>query len=67
MTYKKLECMICGWQYDEEKGDPDEGLEPGTLWADIPDDWTCPDCGAAKSDFEMMIVIDPLDVFKYSL
>ena len=67
MTYKKLECMMCGWQYDEEKGDPDEGLEPGTLWADIPDDWTCPDCGAAKSDFEMMIVIDPLDVFKYSL
>jgi|TARA_B110000263_G_C15067505_1_gene400342 rubredoxin-NAD+ reductase len=67
MTYKKLECMICGWQYDEEKGDPDEGLEPGTLWADIPDDWTCPDCGAAKSDFEMMIVIDPLDVFRYSL
>ena len=64
MTYKKLECMICGWQYDEEKGDPDEGLEPGTLWADIPDDWACPDCGAAKSDFEMMTVIDPLDVFK---
>jgi rubredoxin---NAD+ reductase len=56
MTYKKLECMMCGWQYDEEKGDPDEGLEPGTLWADIPDDWTCPDCGASKDDFEMIEV-----------
>ena len=56
MKYKKLECMVCGWQYDEAKGDPDEGLEPGTLWANIPDDWCCPDCGASKDDFEMVEV-----------
>jgi rubredoxin-NAD+ reductase len=54
MKYKKLECMVCGWQYDEAKGDPDEGLEPGTLWVNIPDDWCCPDCGAMKDDFEMV-------------
>ena len=51
---KKYECMMCGWQYDEEKGDPDEGLAPGTKWDDIPDDWCCPDCGATKEDFEMV-------------
>ena len=47
---------MCGWQYDEEKGDPDEGLEPGTLWENIPDDWCCPDCGAGKEDFDMIEV-----------
>ena len=40
----------------KQKGDPDEGLEPGTLWANIPDDWCCPDCGASKDDFEMVEV-----------
>ena len=50
---KKYECMMCGWVYDEALGDPDEGLAPGTKWKDIPDDWTCPDCGASKEDFEM--------------
>jgi|TARA_B100001105_G_scaffold84405_1_gene66893 rubredoxin-NAD+ reductase len=50
---KKYECMMCGWVYDEALGDPDEGLAPGTKWEDIPDDWTCPDCGASKEDFEM--------------
>jgi|TARA_B110001454_G_scaffold194301_1_gene195762 rubredoxin len=51
---KKYECTMCGWQYDEAAGDPDEGLAPGTLWKDIPDDWTCPDCGASKEDFDMV-------------
>ncbi|NOR80219.1 MAG: rubredoxin, partial [Methyloprofundus sp.] len=40
--------------YDEEKGDPDSGLAPGTLWDDIPEDWACPVCGAPKSFFKLM-------------
>jgi len=51
---KKYECMMCGWIYDEALGDPDEGIAPGTAWEDIPEDWTCPDCGASKEDFEMV-------------
>ena len=49
-------CLICGWVYEEEAGLPDEGIAPGTRWDDIPDDWSCPDCGAAKSDFDMVEV-----------
>jgi len=45
-------CLLCKYVYDEEKGDPDHGLAPGTSWDDIPDDWVCPDCGATKMDFE---------------
>ena len=56
MKYKKLECMMCGWIYDEAVGDPDSGLKPGTLWANVPDDWFCPDCGAGKEDFDMVEV-----------
>jgi len=48
----KWECLVCGWIYDEEKGDPDSGVEPGTKFEDIPDDWVCPMCGASKDDFE---------------
>ena len=51
---KKWKCNFCGYMYDEELGDPDEGLAPGTRWEDIPDDWFCPDCGASKSDFGMV-------------
>jgi rubredoxin-NAD+ reductase len=47
----KWECTICGWIYDEDVGDPDEGLDPGTKFEDIPDDWYCPECGAGKEDF----------------
>lgn len=47
-------CIICGWVYDEELGDPEEGIEPGTPWEDVPDNWVCPECGARKEDFEMM-------------
>lgn len=50
---KKWKCIVCGYIYDEAKGSPEEGLAPGTLWADIPEDWSCPECGASKSDFEM--------------
>ncbi len=47
-------CVICGYVYDEAKGVPDQGIAPGTKWADVPENWTCPDCGAPKSDFEMV-------------
>ena len=39
--------------YDEELGDPEHGLAAGTAWEDVPEDWECPECNAAKSDFEM--------------
>jgi len=46
-------CLVCGWVYYETLGCPEEGIPPGTPWDDIPNDWTCPDCGAAKEDFVM--------------
>ena len=45
-------CTICGYVYDPAQGDPDSGVAPGTSFADIPDDWVCPVCGADKSQFE---------------
>ncbi|NLZ46712.1 MAG: rubredoxin [Clostridiales bacterium] len=51
---KKYECTICGYIYDEAVGDPDSGLEAGTKFEDIPDDWTCPLCGVSKDDFEVV-------------
>jgi rubredoxin-NAD+ reductase len=52
----KWECEICGYIYDEALGDPDHGIAPGTRWADIPEDWLCPDCGVAKSEFQMVLM-----------
>ncbi len=49
---KKYVCSICGYVYDEEAGDPENGIEPGTKWEDLPDDWVCPLCGAGKDMFE---------------
>jgi rubredoxin len=46
-------CLICGHVYDEAAGDPAHGIAAGTRWADVPADWSCPDCGASKDDFEM--------------
>jgi rubredoxin len=46
------ECLVCGYIYEEDKGDPDSGIAPGTKFEDLPDDWVCPMCGAAKEDFE---------------
>ncbi|MEK6748104.1 MAG: rubredoxin [Pseudomonadota bacterium] len=51
---KKYQCLVCGFIYDEEKGLPEEGIEPGTRWDDIPASWVCPECGVAKSDFDMV-------------
>jgi rubredoxin len=45
-------CQICGYVYDPAKGDSDSGIAPGTKFADLPEDWVCPICGASKSDFE---------------
>ena len=47
----KYECDICGWIYDPAIGDPDNGIDPGTPFEDLPDDWVCPECGAPKSEF----------------
>jgi rubredoxin len=52
--YKSWRCRTCGFIYEEESGAPEEGLAPGTRWAEIPDDWVCPLCGTAKSDFDMV-------------
>ncbi len=49
-----LMCQNCGWTYDEAQGDPRSGLAPGTRWADVPEDWSCPDCGSGKADFTMV-------------
>lgn len=44
-------CVVCGWIYDEAEGLPDEGIPPGTLWADVPDTWRCTECNVGKADF----------------
>lgn len=49
---KKYECGACGYVYDPEKGDPDNGIKPGTAFEDLPDDWECPVCGMGKDVFE---------------
>ena len=51
---KRWRCQVCGYIYEPERGDPDGGIAPGTPFEDIPDDWVCPVCGAAKSLFEEM-------------
>ena len=52
--FKTLMCLVCGWIYSERNGAPSEGLAPGTRWDDIPDTWTCPECGVKKEDFTMV-------------
>ena len=51
---QKWVCTVCGYIYDPAKGDPDSGIKPGTPFEQIPDDWSCPLCGADKSSFEKM-------------
>ena len=48
----KYVCEICGYEYDESAGDPDNGIAPGTAFEDLPEDFVCPVCGASKDDFE---------------
>ena len=54
MRYRKFSCNVCGHVYDEALGDEAAGLTAGTRWEDIPEDWTCPDCGATKADFTLV-------------
>ncbi len=49
---KKYRCIVCGYVYDPQLGDPDSGVAPGTAFEDIPDDWVCPLCGVGKDEFE---------------
>lgn len=50
----RYRCVICGFVYDPEVGDPDSGIAPGTAFEDIPDDWACPVCGVGKADFVLL-------------
>jgi rubredoxin-NAD+ reductase len=54
MPFRKFTCHVCNHLYDEALGDPDSGIAPGTRWEDIPDSWSCPDCGVTKADFALM-------------
>ena len=47
----KYICDICGYIYDPAAGDPGESIEPGTAFADLPDDWVCPECGVGTDNF----------------
>jgi rubredoxin/flavin reductase (DIM6/NTAB) family NADH-FMN oxidoreductase RutF len=49
---KKYKCLMCGYIYDPAVGDPDNDVEAGTAFEDLPDDWVCPDCGVGKDEFE---------------
>lgn len=49
---KKYVCEPCGYVYDPEIGDPDNGIAPGTAFEDLPEDWVCPICGVGKDEFQ---------------
>ncbi|MBK8285359.1 MAG: rubredoxin [Ahniella sp.] len=53
-AFKSYVCVVCGFVYDEAKGLPEDGIAPGTRFEDIPDTWSCPDCGVSKADFELI-------------
>ncbi|UCH32101.1 MAG: rubredoxin [Candidatus Bathyarchaeota archaeon] len=48
----KWRCLVCGYIYDPEEGDSESGIDPGTPFKELPDDWICPVCGASKDQFE---------------
>lgn len=48
----KYVCSVCGWEYDEEKGYPENGIAPGTAWSEVPEDFECPLCSVGKEEFE---------------
>jgi rubredoxin len=48
----KYVCTVCGYEYDEVAGDPDNGIAPGTTFDNLPEDWVCPLCGVGKDQFE---------------
>ena len=51
---EKWECTACGYIYDPEKGDPENGIDPGTSFENLPDDWVCPQCGVSKDFFQKL-------------
>ena len=54
--WRRWQCLLCAFSYDEALGMPEEGIAPGTRWEDVPMNWTCPECGARKDDFEMVAI-----------
>ncbi len=48
---QKYECDVCGYVYNPAKGDPENGVNPGTAFEDLPADWVCPVCGASQDEF----------------
>jgi len=48
---QKWVCDVCGYVYDPQVGDPDSGIDPGTAWEDVPDEWECPECFVGKDEF----------------
>ncbi len=54
VPYRSFMCVVCGLIYHEAEGWTDDGIAAGTRWEDVPETWTCPDCGVTKSDFEMV-------------
>ena len=52
--FRKLQCQLCAFAYDEALGLPDDGIPAGTRWEDVPENWSCPDCAASKGDFQMV-------------
>lgn len=57
MNPNRWRCELCGFEYDEAVGLPDDGIAAGTAWADVPEDWSCPDCGAMKDEFQMVLLV----------
>ena len=55
MAITKYTCIVCGYVYDPEHGDPDRGIAPGTSFDDLPEDWECPVCGAPVMDFQEIV------------
>ena len=49
---QKYVCIVCGYVYDPEVGDPDHDVAPGTAFEEIPNAWVCPLCGVGKDEFE---------------
>ena len=49
----KFECVLCGYVYDPEIGDPEADIEPGTPFEELPEAFVCPLCGAGKDEFEI--------------
>ena len=54
---KKWLCKVCELIYDEAEGWPADGIDPGTKWEDVPEDWKCPDCHMGKAEFDMAEIL----------